>query len=356
MNAPFQHISIGLGERLVYARSTSGHRQSYLDGLSKLFGLEPVFGNIDHRLFRRLVAAESVLFATLDDHVPSFLAVTGARTLRGRQTTALFLRAQKCFDDGHWYYPMKRKTFRVLKNLPGLTLASITPFSVMPRHREVAHAGVVDPQYWDLHDGIALRPPARSALSDDVLARARGRHVMCALGTLGLNKGVAFLAETLQRHPELGDKILVVAAGHVPADAVQSVSKMADAGALVVDRFVSNDELESLYAAADSVWACYTPDYDQASGIFGRAVQFGVTPVLRARSVAEAFATMHCVNHTSVAYGNHEDLAALFANGTKRTRHGLDPERARLVGGWRQQFIDVIGAGLLPAMPAVRRL
>jgi hypothetical protein len=341
-------MSIRHGERLIYAQSTNGHRQSYLDALGALFGLEPMFGKIDHRLFRRLVAAESVLFATLDDHVPSFLAVAGARTLRGRHTAALFLRAQKCFVDGRWYHPVKRNVFRVLKSLPGLTLASITPFSVMPRHREVAHAGVVDPQYWDLHDGIALRSPARSALAEDVLVWARGRHVMCALGTIGLNKGVAFLAETLQRHPELADKILVVAAGHVSTDAVQSVAKMADAGALIIDRFVSNDELESLYTAADSVWACYTPDYDQASGIFGRAVQFGVTPVLRAGAITEAFARVHGVDHVSVAYGNPEALAALLANGARRTGFWPDPERVRLIGDWRRRFVDVIGTGLLP--------
>lgn len=356
MNAPFQQMSTRLGQRFVYARSMHGHRQSYLDGLGKLFGLEPVSGKIGCRLFRRLVAAESLLLATLDDHLPSFLAVAGARSLRGRHTTALFLRAQKCFEDGRFYYPAKRNMFRVLKNLPGLTLASITPFSVMPRHREVAHAGVVDPQYWDLHDGTALRSPARSALSEDVLALARGRHVMCALGTLGPNKGVAFLAETLQRHPKLMEKILVVAAGQVPADAVRSVKKLAEAGALVIDRFVSNDELEGLYAAADSVWACYPPNYDQASGIFGRAVQIGVTPVLRAGSVTETFATIHGVDHISASYGNQEALAASLLDNALRPRQRFDPERARSIDCWRRQFIDVIGTGLLPAIPAARRL
>lgn len=355
MNAPFQPLSTRSGQRLVYARSTNGHRQSYLDGLGELFGLAPVSGEIDGRLFRRLVAAESLLFATLDDHLPSFMAVAGARSLNGRRTTALFLRAQKCFETGRFYYPVKRRLFQALKSLPGLTLASITPFSVMPRHREVAHAGVIDPQYWDLHDGTALRSPASSALSEEVRARAGGRHVMCALGTLSQNKGAAFLAETLHRHAELTDKILIVAAGHVATDAVRSVRRMAEAGALVIDCFVSNEELESLYAATDSVWACYAPDYDQASGIFGRAVQTGVTPVLRAGSVAEAFATKHGVDHVHVPYGDHEVLAASLLGQAPRPRQGVDPKRAGSIGCWRRQFIDVIGAGFPAATSSARR-
>lgn len=354
MNAPFPQNSARLGEQLVYAQSTSGHRRSYLDGLGELFGLQPVSGKIDHRLFRRLVAARSVLFATLDDHVPSFLAVACARTLRGRKTMALFLRAQKCFEDGRWYYPLKRNAFRILKRQPGLTLASITPFSVTPRHREVAHAGVIDPQYWDLHDGNILRPPASTALAANVLAQANGRHVVCALGTLSLNKGIDFLADTLQRHPRLAEKMLVVAAGHVPLDARGSASRMTKAGALVIDRFMSDAELESLYTAADSVWACYAPDYDQASGIFGRAVQFGVLPMLRAGSVTEAFAKVHSLDHVSAPYGNHEALAASLLTGVSKTRLRPDPGRVRLIGEWRRQFVEVIGSALLPAAPAAR--
>jgi hypothetical protein len=32
------------------------------------------------------------------------------------------------------------------------------------------------------------------------------------------------------------------------------------------------------------VWSCYAPDYDQASGIFGRAVQLGVPAIVRTSS------------------------------------------------------------------------
>lgn len=50
---------------------------------------------------------------------------------------------------------------------------------------------------------------------------------------------------------------------------------------LAEDRIVTDDEILRLYKVADLAWCCYAPDYDQASGVFGRALQTGVEPVVR---------------------------------------------------------------------------
>lgn len=336
------------GERLVYARSTGGHRQSYLDRLGAMFGLQPVAGRIDRRLFKRLVAADILLIATLDDHLMSFATIVSARSMRRRPTTALFLRAQKCFENGRWYYAAKRRAFRALKRLPHLTVASITPFAVAPRHAEVAHAGVYDPQYWDLHDGSKLRNPPRTALADEVAERAAGRHVLCALGKLSLDKGIAFLADTIEQNPAVASKVLVVAAGNVLPDAASCISKISGVGALVIDRFVSDDELESLYGVSQSIWACYAPRYDQSSGIFGRAIQTGVRPVVRAGSISETFAKVHGLDHVAASYGNCSDLAELLMKSSQPARlsRSSDAARSILMAGWRDHFIETIEAGL----------
>src|SRR5579864_6443078 len=51
-------------EWLVYVVTRSGHRQSYLDILGPMFDLEPVSGRMTIALFRRLLRAERLLFAT----------------------------------------------------------------------------------------------------------------------------------------------------------------------------------------------------------------------------------------------------------------------------------------------------
>ncbi|MER8423313.1 hypothetical protein [Mesorhizobium sp. M1403] len=336
-------------EHLVYSVTTTGHRQSYLDTLSAIFALQPVSGRMNFTLFRRLVAAERLLFAMLDEDMVSFAAIAAARSALGRPTVALFLRAQKCFETGRWVHPLKRYAFRALRLLPRLTVASITPFDVAPRHAEVAHCGVFDPQYWDLHDGETLRRPGSTQLSEDVVRRAAGRSVLSVIGTLSANKGLAFLVETLERHPNITEKVLVVGAGSVPAPAAEFVARLKRAGALIIDRFITDSELESLYGVTDMVWACYSPDYDQASGIFGRAMQLGIEPVTREGSVIAAFAAANGIGHIAVAYGHHEALGELLLGPpicSGPTNSLLPSDRGALIGGWRQQFIDTIGAGI----------
>ena len=53
------------------------------------------------------------------------------------------------------------------------------------------------------------------------------------------------------------------------------------------NRFVSEEELIALYASSDLVWAFYDEEYDQASGIFGRALQFGVPSIIRSGSLVD---------------------------------------------------------------------
>jgi hypothetical protein len=336
-------------EHLIYSVTITGHRQSYLDTLGAIFALQPVSGRMSFTLFRRLVAADRLLFAMLDEDMASFAAIAGARSLLGRPTAALFLRAQKCFETGRWYYPLKRRAFRALRWLPRLTVASITPFDVTPHHAEVAHCGVFDPQYWDLHDGKTLRRPGRTPLSEEVVAHAAGRSVLCVIGTLSSNKGLAFLAETLERHPRIKEQMLVVGAGSAPTEAALLAARLEKAGALIVGRFISDSELESLYGVADMIWACYTPDYDQASGVFGRAVQFGAEPITRKGSVIAAFAELNRLSHIAIAYGQHEALAELLLGHFTRPeslKSALQRDRRHLIAGWRQQFIDKIGAGI----------
>jgi hypothetical protein len=340
------------GERLVYAVSTSGHRQSYLDTLSSLFALEPVSGSMNLALFRRLVAAKRLLFATLDDDMFSFGAIAGMRSVLRRPTAALFVRAQKCFETGRWHHPLKRRAFSALRRLPHLAVASITPFEVAPRHAEVAHAGVLDPQYWDLHDGEALRRPGMTALSDEVLTRAAGRHILCVLGSLTTIKGLEFLAETLERHPRIPERSFVVAAGRVPAASASLTARMTAAGAMIIDRFITDAELESLYGVADSIWACYRPDYDQASGVFGRAIQLGVPPIVRDGSLLATFAAVNSVGHLPLVYGDYDALTELLKSLPARretARLLSQDERSRLIESWRQMFVQTIEIGLAGA-------
>ncbi len=56
----------------------------------------------------------------------------------------------------------------------------------------------------------------------------------------------------------------------------------------MLDRFLSDDELLSLFKLADMAWCCYPVQRDMSSGIFGRCWQIGVIPVVRQGSLLES--------------------------------------------------------------------
>jgi hypothetical protein len=134
---------------------------------------------------------------------------------------------------------------------------------------------------WDLWvDGPPVLP--ETELSRRVKRESEGRKIMIFIGMANYIKGFPELVETAQREHE---SLLVVVAGRVAQEYADEVALLRRLGMIVEDRYVSDDEVLSLYNVADYAWCRYAPEYDQASGVFGRAIQTGVMPVVRTGSV-----------------------------------------------------------------------
>jgi hypothetical protein len=267
---------------LIHICVTTGHLPSYQAVFVRLFDGVPSTGRLRGPTFWRLVRAERVFFCTIDTDYKAFVAIAVLRALRGHRTTGLFLRPMQCFrKERPVVYSAKRWVFRVLRRLPGLRLLSIIPFAVEPRLAQVCHDWIHDPQLWDLWlDGPPVLP--ETDLSQRVTKAAGGRDVMIFIGAGNSIKGFdAFVDEALSQK----DSVLAVVAGRVASDFALEAQRLVAEGMIVEDRFVSDEEILSLYKVADRAWCRYAPDYDQASGIFGRAVQTGVTPIVREGSV-----------------------------------------------------------------------
>ncbi|TIS63193.1 hypothetical protein [Mesorhizobium sp.] len=327
----------------VHVSAPGGHRQFYQDLFAGLFDLEPAMGRIGPRLWLDLVRARHLLFATIDDDYAGFIAVALARSLIGRRTVGLFLRPSKCFESGRLVYRLKRWAFRCLRHLPHLSLFTILPFKFDRRFAEVAHGWVHDPQMWDMHDGAALIET--SQLSRDVLTAAGGRAILCFLGSVRKSKGFEFLADIVSDHPDLAKDVFVVAVGRVDPACGDDCARLISAGGMVVDRFVSDDELLSLYKTCDFAWCCYEPDYDQASGIFGRSVQLGTRPIIRKGAYLEKYAQEGAVAPVCLVYGDTRDAAANIA-AAAANRSDKPGRLGEIVGGWRADFVQKIRAAL----------
>jgi len=269
---------------IVHITVDDGHRPSYRDLFARLLDLEPSTGPIRGRRFLRLVRARRVFFATVDDDYAGFLTVALLRSLLRKPTSGLFLRPLQCFrTERPIIYPMKRRVFRCLCRLPRLRLLSIIPHDIRPELREVTHYWIHDPQMWDLWvDGPPTLPD--TDLSRRVEVARQGRKVMIFIGGAHLRKGFDGFAEKARAE---ANTTLFVSAGRVSPECAPHAERLRALGMIVEDRFVTDEEILSLYKVADLAWCRYSPDYDQASGVFGRALQTGVEPVVRSGSVLE---------------------------------------------------------------------
>lgn len=273
---------------LVHISFETGHHLSYQNLFVRILNGTASTGPIRSLRFRDLMRAPNVFFCTIDSDYVGFFAIAIYRALRRRPTTGLFLRPTQCFSSNRSIkYTLKRWSFRFLRRLPGLKLLSILPFELEPRLALICHDWIYDPQLWDLWlDGPPKLPV--TDLSKRVRSEAGTRQILIFVGSGTRIKGFPeFVAFAEKRRAST----LAVVAGRVSDEFRDGSKRLQRLGMIVEDRFVSDDEILSLYKIADHAWCRYAPDYDQASGVFGRALQTGVSPIIRDGSMLHRMQT-----------------------------------------------------------------
>ena len=279
---------------LVHANSDNGHRASYKNIFADLLGYKTSIGSMRGKNALRLISAKHLILATIDDDYFGFIFIALIRTILLRKTTGIFVRSLQCFRiDRPVVYTLKRWLFCLLRRLPALKLLSILPYEVRPELAKVTRDWIYDPQLWDLWiNGQPMLLP-HTSLSSRVASVSEGKSIVIFIGTASKLKGFHELAKIARF---FSNRLLVVVAGQVDLECSEDARSLSELGMIIEDRYVSDDEILSLYAIADYAWCCYAESYDQASGVFGRAVQTGIVPIIRLGSVLEKLATQLMVN------------------------------------------------------------
>jgi glycosyltransferase involved in cell wall biosynthesis len=337
---------------LVHLRDRSGHRADYAETLAPLLGLSPSFGRILPARLAALLRAPRLLMAGLDDDITGFVIVAVLRALARRRTAAFLMMPRACFRRGP-RAAIKRALLRAVRRLPGLTLFTITPPAPpgggiaddcppATAGSGIAHDWVHDPQLWDRLD--RPRPPV-TPLAREVVRAARGAPVLAVLGHVTRGKGLASLLALLEAAPDLRHAIHVVVAGAVHPGCRDEVARARALGLQVIEGFLAAEDLLALHGVADLVWCCYAPDYDQASGIFGRAVQTGRLVVVRRGSVIAAYGARHPeIPLVAIDPDDPADAARAIREGLARPEAAGAP--ACLLAAWRADFIRKVGNAL----------
>lgn len=320
---------------LVHITSPAGHRPEYQTLFAGLLDLAPSTGPITRCRLRELITADRLLFATLDDDIRGFAFVALTRALLRRRTAGIFLRPQSCLGVGAKPF-MKRLLFGALKLWRRITVISIMPQDFAPAQQAVTDGWMHDPQLWDRID-LPVAPDA-AALAH-IADLAEGRRVLVFLGRGSRIKGLPQLAALVTVRPALMQSLAIVVAGQIDADCTADAAQLAGLGAEIWDRRVTEAEMAACYAAADLVWACYDPSYDQASGIFGRAVQLGRPAVIRDGAMIGRYAA--ALGHPLVALPPAPaEAAACLASAALHDR--ARPDITPLVAEWRAAALEVL--------------
>lgn len=273
----------------IYSRSEHGHRAEYLAFVQRQFG------GTRSGLLELILTRRPAFFLMVEEAFGAYVLLSLVRALFGCRTVGLLFRPLPALKGNNWRLRMKRAMLRALTRFPSIQTLAIFPSHLEPGVDTLVHDWIYDFQLWDLSDGErnwvnGLRGCAVACAPDvaDLLRQVRdaagSRRIICTLGRQDLSKGLDQFAKHAQESQASRDW-LFVCAGRIDPSCSSLVGAMRDSGVLILDRFISNEEMLALYAASDAVWCAYAPTYDQASGILGRAVQLGVCPVVRADSL-----------------------------------------------------------------------
>ena len=323
----------------MYSRLLGGHRDEYnvlfeeeLRGL----GRAPVFAD---RPSMRLLNS-NVFFLVIDDELVFFIICALASFFTGKRVGGLFFRPAQCFHFDSFRHRIKYLAFSLIRRISGVCVLTVLPFSVDPRLAKIARNWIYDPQLWDIGTNGAFSDVATTGLAQDVIREANGRKIVMTLGGQQRDKGSDFFSEVWCNSEAVRRRYLFVAAGKVSPASEGSANRLRAEGAVVIDRFVSDHELKSLYAIADIIWAAYAPNRDQASGIAGRAFQLGIPVLVRRGSYLAKL--MHELHQSviEVEWNEAEDVAVkLSAPGAVPARTAL-PKAA--LTGMHRHFVRTL--------------
>lgn len=237
--------------------------------------------------------AGHLVFATIDDNYIGYLIIAVLRMLMLKRTTGLFLRPLQCFRTDHIKYYLKLVVFAIISRLPKIHILTILPFEVRREFGKVFKDYIYDPQIWDL-PFLKDKPTSKnSELKSAINGNKHGKRVIVYVGYIKEDKGFPLLADVLLSDSTVSEKYFLVAIGQVSPGCREYIRQLQEDGHYVIDRYAHDDEIFDLYSVADFVWACYHPAYDQASGIFGRSLQFGRFPIVRSGSIILQLALMY---------------------------------------------------------------
>jgi glycosyltransferase involved in cell wall biosynthesis len=246
-----------------------------------------------------LLGAKRLLFATIDGHLDKFLILAFLRAFLLRPTCGIFVYPARCFERNNLAdYTIRRWLLAVARVIPNLKVLSIIPYDLRPEFRLVTSNWIHDPQLWDLWTDVVRPNIPTTLLSQRISLASENRDVVVYLGQVKQNKGFRDLVNLAEKNRK---SLLVAACGQVQAECRENAEELQRCGGIVEDRFLTDEELLSLFGVAKFAWCRYLEGRQASSGIFGRAVQTGLIPIIFEDSYVGEYARANKISYAVIS-------------------------------------------------------
>jgi hypothetical protein len=297
----------------LYTKSLDGHREAYLNFLLNLFPSKRV-NRID-----ALFSKQPILFMMIEESFFFYFLTAVMRAILGKRTVGLLFRPKPAAEGKSLRLRIKRLMLQFLKSISSIQTISIVPFNINPEFNNIADSWIYDFQLWDLEDSeldkfVKYQTDSLDKTINNPLNKSH--PVITAIGKQDKNKGFDKFIKSATLN---AGKAEYVFGGKVHESQKKLINKFVAIGGVCNDRLVSDDEILQLYSISSAVWCVYSSEYDQASGILGRAVQLDIPVIVRENSMMHKFCQIE-----SISFICDKDLETqLVNNELKTTKFGV---------------------------------
>ena len=257
---------------LVITTAKPGHYLAYglvIDRLlsASLSGLESKV--VPKASFREWILAENLILVDGDgEHLLQFFTIL-LRSFLLRPTFLLSVRTEDLINTSV-RSSVKRILMWTFRNFPRIRVISIHRNAHEQQLKRYVSDFIYDIQFWD-------RPyvMGSSEIPQELIALNNVDKICIVPGGLNYKRDPNELQSVAQASPD----IKFVIAGKSDLGALNLLHNLENV--IVINRYISDGELEWLYERATYVWAIYPNSVLRPSGVFGRAMQYGRIVLVR---------------------------------------------------------------------------
>lgn len=266
-----------------YSRYESGHRKEYIEFTQ--LQLNGVRVNLLKGAFSR----KPLFFLMIEELFFIYCVIAFLRSIFRLKTVGLVFRAKECAISNLLKHKVKRNLLSFFKNNKYIHSLSIIPFFVNKEIEKFCDDWIYDFQFSDIDFLYTLTDPIEvENFSHDIINKAGGRIIVSAIGKQDNSKGFDRFIQTYIASSEIQSNYAFVSGGKIAGISEALINEFENSGGIIINRRINDSELVALYEVSDYIWCCYSPSYDQSSGVLGRAIQFRKGVIVRNGSVAES--------------------------------------------------------------------